>query len=59
MNIKNVSSKHVDAFHIVNTIDPLAESDEENADEHVRRDYSECSRSFLDSPPWSGLVVPF
>ena len=29
-----------DAWHVVSTIDPLVESDEENADEHVRRDYS-------------------
>ena len=34
--------KHLllDAWHVVNTTDPLVDSDEENADEYVRTDYS-------------------
>lgn len=28
-----------DAWHLVSTTDPLADSDDDNADEHVRLDY--------------------
>lgn len=34
-----IYSRCTDAWHVVSTIDPLVESDEENADEHVRTDY--------------------
>ena len=40
-----------DAFHIVSTTDPLADSDEEN-DEHVRLDYGKPPHGlfYLDAP---------
>lgn len=36
----NVTQVIVDAFHIVTTTDPLADSDDED-DEHVRLDYGQ------------------
>jgi hypothetical protein len=53
---------YVDAWHNVMTADPLADSDEENPDEHVRLDYSRrlgvLSRLRGRSPTPEIAVIP-
>lgn len=36
----------IDAWHTINTTDPLLDSDEENPDEHVRLDYCKPQTSY-------------
>ncbi|KAG6861207.1 hypothetical protein C0995_002556 [Termitomyces sp. Mi166 len=44
------------AWHIVTTTDPLLDSDEEGADEHLRYDYSE-TLSFSSTPILTAIIV--
>lgn len=60
-NCRSVTQVHIhlEAWHIVNTTDPLADSDDDEViDDHVRQDYSGCPTNCLNVGPRLTVMMP-